>query len=150
MIGGTIRRYRTYLKYLDGQPGADPDAYYGPDVWRIERKMNQNSLYLEYELASWIDQQNLNLPGRQVIRDYCLARYRIYQNGKFFYFPTDVACPYAGTSYWDQFGTSQSNPALDVCGKQKSDCRLRYPEPDSLPSWSFYGVERIDIAGGLG
>ncbi len=146
MVGGTVRRFRTYAKYLDGQPAASPSAYYGPDEWRIERKVSQNPLYVDFELASWMDQQNVKLPYRTVIRDYCLARYRVYRNGAWDYSSTQ--CPYTGTGYWDQYGNATIVVGLDQCGKQKSDCLLRFPNPAALPFWGFLGVERINLSGG--
>ena len=145
LVGGTVRRFRTYAKYIDGQPFASPTAYYGPDEWRIERKTAQNQLSVDFELASWMDQQNVKLPYRTVIRDYCLAKYRVYRTGAWDYSQTQ--CPYTGTGYWDQFGNA-TTIANDQCGKQKSDCLLRFPNPAALPFWGFLGCERINLSGG--
>src|SRR5580692_1216931 len=37
LAGCEIRRVRTFKRFTDGQPDADPSAYIGPDVFRVER-----------------------------------------------------------------------------------------------------------------
>jgi lambda family phage minor tail protein L len=149
MVGGKIIRYRTFSKYLDGQPGADPTAQFPPDTWIVNKKIMQNKLMVQFELACWIDQQVLFLPARQVLRDYCLWRYRQWNTatGSFSY--SNVQCPYTGAFYYDEYGNGTTAPN-DQCGRRKSDCQLRFPGSQALPSGAYFGVLRTDTSGGTG
>lgn len=76
LIGAKLTRLRTYEKYLDGRPGADPTAVFPPDIFKIERKVTENNEVLEFELASDLDLDNVQLPKRQVFSTVCPWKYR--------------------------------------------------------------------------
>ena len=145
IIGAKLTRLRTFSKYLDGQPNADPTKFFPPDIYFVERKVNQNPVYVEFQLATILELQGVRLPFRQVIRDYCLHIYRYYVNGAFNY--EGVTCPYTGTSCWDNLGNAQTDPSLDQCGKREPDCKLRFSD-NILPTRAFLGIERVDITQG--
>jgi len=50
--GATVRRVRTLKKYLDGEPGADPNARFPTEIWYIDRKSSENRDLVQFELAS--------------------------------------------------------------------------------------------------
>ncbi len=140
--GCTLRRIRTYEHFLDGQPKADPAAYNGPDIFKVERKVAENDLLLEWELSAEIDQQGVMLPRRTVIRDTCLWRYRVWNAtaGAFDY--SRAQCPYTGSEYFDRSG----NPVTadkDRCGRKISDCKLRFGSDQPLPTSAFPGAARF-------
>lgn len=136
LVGGTLRRFRTYGKYLDGQPNASPTAYYGPDVRRIERKTALNNMVAEFELASWMDQQNIMLPYRVVIRDYCLARYRIYQNGAWNY--SQSQCPYTGptSTPWAASTAYTLGQLIGPEGNFYYQCTTAGKSGSTAPTWN--------------
>lgn len=101
-VGSKLTRWVTYSHYLDDGPLADPNEHYLPEIWVVERKKVQNRLFVEFELSAAMDQQGRKLPGRQVIRDACILRYRTPIPGRappqtlFEYNQTDMGCPWAG------------------------------------------------------
>jgi lambda family phage minor tail protein L len=46
LLGCQIQRVRTFARYLDGADDADPTAYLGPDTFEIERKVDENGVYI--------------------------------------------------------------------------------------------------------
>jgi len=136
LLGAKLTRIRTFEKYLDGMPTADPGSYFEPDIWYFDRKVTHAPDHIEWELASVLDQEGRRLPGRQMLRDVCTHTYRTYKDG-FNY--TGVTCPYTGGSYFDVTGTPTGDPAKDVCGRRLSDCQLRFPD-QALPTRAFPGM----------
>ena len=142
LIGAKLTRRRTFVKYLDGQPDADSSAQFPADIYYLERKVNHNKLYIEWELLALMDIEGVMIPKRQVLRDTCTHRYRVYKDGSFDY--SSATCPYTGSNYYKADGTSTTNPAEDCCGRKLFDCRLRYPnDNDTLPTRAFPGVGKI-------
>lgn len=142
LVGCVIQRVRTFKRFLDGEPEADPMAFYGPDTFRIERKVAENPVFIEWELSASFDQEGKMLPGRTIVRDTCLWRYRSYNNGVFDY--TRVQCPYTGTTYFDEIG-GVTDAAHDRCGRRLSDCKLRFGENGVLPFGGFPGTARVRV-----
>lgn len=141
LLGAKITRMRTFERYLDGQPLADPTAFLGPDIFYIDQKTHQDRQMVQFALSIVYDQLGRQFPGRQVFRDACTRSYRFYDSslnngtGGFVY----GSCPYAGSAYYNAQGQSVSTPQGDSCGKRLSDCQLRFPNQD-LPTWAFPGV----------
>ena len=147
--GCRVTRHRTWLQFLDGQPGADPDAELPPDVFRIERKAAQNKMYVEWELAAQIDQQGAMIPQRVVLQDACTFIYRRYDVGtsSFIYDAGVNQCPFTGDTngnqLYDQNGNTTTDPTLDRCSKRiTTGCNLRFPS-QPLPTRAFPGVNRV-------
>jgi lambda family phage minor tail protein L len=135
LVGATITRMRVYQSNLDGQPNADASAFFEPDMFTVNRKSNQNKAFIEFELRSRFDAQNLKLPRRQVLRDTCTQTYRAYRDGAFI----QGSCPYVGTAYFTVAGASTTDPAADQCGRKQSDCLLRFGNAP-LPTYAFPGA----------
>lgn len=144
LLGCTLYRLRTYKRFLDGQPDADPEAFYGPDVFRFERKTSENAVYIEWELSAAIDQEGKMLPGRTIIRDTCLWRYRVFNpsTGQFDY--RKAECPYTGNQYFDINDMPVSSPALDYPSRRLNCCRVRFGNKP-LPFGGFPGVQRVNV-----
>src|SRR5690606_36019479 len=53
-LGCTLYRIRTYARFLDNGDTPDTAAYYGPDVFRVERRVSENPVYLHFELSAAI------------------------------------------------------------------------------------------------
>lgn len=84
LIGARLLRKRTFAKYLDGQPEANPTAAFPDDIFSIERKVNENKNSVEFELATAMDVDDVSLPKRNVLANLCVWTYR------------SAECSYAG------------------------------------------------------
>jgi lambda family phage minor tail protein L len=143
LLGCTLYRVRTYKRFLDNQPDADPEAFYGPDIFRFERKTSENGVFIEWDLSASIDQEGKTLPGRTVIRNTCLWRYRYFnlQTGTFDY--SKAQCPYTGGRYFDINDAEVSDPSKDMPSRRLNCCRTRFGRGNPLPFGGFPGVQRI-------
>lgn len=143
MLGCEIRRVRTFRQFLDGQPEADPTVFYGPDVFLIERKVSETALQIEWELSANIDQEGKLLPGRQIIRDTCMWRYRRWDpvTGQFDY--SKATCPYDGSAMFDALDQPTSDPSKDRCARRLGSCNLRYGVHNPKPFGGFPGAARV-------
>jgi lambda family phage minor tail protein L len=143
LVGGKVTRIRTFKRFLDGQPDADPSAIFPVDIYSIERKVTQNKVFIEWELSMSLDQSGKKLPGRQILRDACTHRYRVYnpETAEFDY--TEATCPYSGTAYFNDVGQQVFDASRDRCGKRLSDCRKRFGSAGVLPTRAFPGVARL-------
>jgi lambda family phage minor tail protein L len=148
LVGAKVSRVRTMLKFLDGQPEADPSAFWGPDVFTVDQKTKHTPAELEFNLAIGFDQQGILFPRRQVIRDSCSFPYRAWDTttAAFVYVPVD-GCPYTGSACFTAEGASCA-AAQDQCGKRLSDCQLRFGTNGNLPFLGFPGVALPGAGGG--
>lgn len=131
MVGAKFTRIRTLGKYLDAanfggvNPTADPTQQLSPEVWYIERKVNEDETAVQFELASAMDFNGVQLPRRQIIANQCPSIYR------------SAECSYAGGPVATELDVPTSDPDLDVCSHKLSGCRLRFPAPAALPYGGF-------------
>lgn len=151
LIGARIIRTKTYKKFLDNEPTANPNAHFPPDIYRVERKVRENKFTVEFELSSILDQQGRVLPGRTVSSNYCPWIYRRHNGGTsgnpltdFKYHPADNKCPYAGNAYFD-LEDKPTTAANDRCGKRVSSCKARFGKNAELPFGGFPGASRPTI-----
>lgn len=142
LIGCKFTRIRTYRKFLDDGDSPDSNAYYGPDIFIIEQKKAENVLFVEWDLSAAIDQEGKMLPGRQVIRDTCLWRYRVWDADSSSFIYTGVQCPYVGTNYFD-IENNATTADKDVCSRRISGCKARFGDDAPLPFGGFPGVSRV-------
>lgn len=150
LCGCEFRRIRTFDTFLDSGATPDGTAFTGPDIFRIERKANENADFIEWELSASLDQEGKMLPGNQVIRDSCRMRYRRYDptnpaaalDG--FYYPFINPCPYTGSNCFTANG-DVATASGDVCGRKLSDCKLRFGSANSLPFDGFPGAARVQM-----
>jgi len=136
LVGSTVQRIRTLSTYLDGLPGADPDAYWGPDEWVVEQKSSENKLAVSFQLAIPFDLEGRALPGRRLLREQCQWIYR-----------SNIGCHYDGNRYFNANNQSVASIDNDVCGKRLSSCRLRFGRIEVLKSFTsgtlFLGYTNI-------
>lgn len=146
LIGAKITRCKTYAKFLDGAPAANPTAHFPLDVFRVERKSSENRFSVEFELSSVMDQRGAQIPGRTITAFYCPWRYRVYNGiSEFTYHNSDNACPYAGSDYFD-VNNEPVTYEFDKCSKTVQGCKARYGENAVLPFGGFPGAARPIIA----
>lgn len=126
LVGARLIRKRTFAKYLDGSPTADPTAEFPDEIWVIDRKATENRMLVEWELASPLDTEGIQIPGRIIVAA-CPWEYR--KDG----------CGYTGTTYFKSDDTPTANVAEDRCGKKPASCRLRFGK--ELPFGGFPAVK---------
>jgi lambda family phage minor tail protein L len=113
LINARLTRIRTFGKFLDYMPQADPSAYFPPETWAINRKIQEDKEVCAYELANPMDIEDLALPRRVVLADQCRWLYRgdgCFYTGAALFDVNDQPLPYAphrwrggwawNTSYW--------------------------------------------------
>lgn len=141
LTGAIVTRIRTYERFLDGQPDADPEAIKPPDVYQIARKTGDDGSSITWELAALTDQDGVELPGRRISRDYCDHVYRRWTGAAFDY--TEASCPYNGAQSYDLNGAPVAS-ALDAPSKQLTTCcKARFGANAVLPTRAFPGVARL-------
>lgn len=143
ILGCSIYRVRTFSRFLDNGSEPDPSAFYGPDTFRVERKVAENPVFIEWELSTSIDQEGKMLPGRSVIRDTCLWRYRSWnpQSRQFDY--SKAQCPFAANKFFDINDQPVVDPAKDAPSRRISCCEARFGKGQPLPFGGFPGVARV-------
>lgn len=113
LVGAMLTRKRTFARYLDGAPEANPLEEYQPEIWFIERKSMEAREAVEFELSSALDFQGQELPGRLVLANQCPFRYR------------GDGCEYTGPPVATITDEPTSDPLLDRCGHRLQSCKLR-------------------------
>jgi lambda family phage minor tail protein L len=138
LLGAVLTRRRTFRRYLDGQVDADPTVEFPLEIYKVNQKVNQNKVFIEWELSPSIDQEGRLLPGRPILQGACTHIYRRPDGaGGFIY--TKATCPYTGTNYFDGNGDA-TTAALDVCSKRiGTGCKKRFTV---LPTRAFPGAAR--------
>ena len=134
-MGCKLTRIRTFSRYLDAvnfasglNATADATASFPKDIYFVDRKANENNVFIEWELAAAFDMLGVTLPRRQVIQNACAWQYR------------STECGYTGAAVADVNDVATSVLASDVCGKRLGSCRLRFPAPASVPFGGFPGA----------
>ena len=126
MVGAIVTRTRTFDKYLDGEPAADNTACFTPDIYTVSQKTIQNRIMIEWELTGYMDMVGIGVPKRQVLRDSCTHRYRVYDTTTSGFNDDLATCPYRGVYVFKSTGEFAESNAHDQCGKKLSDCKLRH------------------------
>jgi lambda family phage minor tail protein L len=135
MVGARIIRRQTLVKYLDaanfpdGNPTADPNEHFLDEIWFIERKVSEDFETVEFELATAIDLNGEQLPGRQIIAGTCGWLIRGGYRGPY--------CTYNGSAYFDINDNPVADPARDVCAGLVRSCKKRFGENNPLPYGGF-------------
>jgi lambda family phage minor tail protein L len=134
LVGAKLTRTRTFVRYLDaanfagGNPQADPNQYLDREIWFVDRKANENAVFIEWELAAAFDVAGVMLPRRQIVQNVCTWRYR------------SAECGYTGGPVADINDQPTSDSARDQCGKRLRSCKLRFGEHAVLPFGAFPGA----------
>lgn len=143
LVSCKLTRKRTFVKYLDAvnftggvNPTADINAHFPDEIFLIDRKVSENKVNVEFELASVLDMTGVFLPRRQVIANVCTWQYRSAECG-YTGGPVanelDVKCAAIG-------GTEPD--AHDKCSKHLHACEMRFGNTP-LPFGGFPAVGKI-------
>jgi len=142
--GATFRRLRTFERFLD--TGIDPDAtaVLPIDEYFITKKTKHTKTLIAWEMSSVLDVGEMQLPARQIIREYCDQSYRVWNGSRFDY--SKATCPYTDeAALFNDKDQPVGDPANDRCGKRLGSCRLRFGQSNPLPFRGFPGVSRIRV-----
>lgn len=142
LCGATLTRIRTYRDFLDNGASPDPTLTFPIDVFRVERKVSHNKVFIEFELAVLFDQEGLKIPNRQCIRDTCTHIYRRWNAATASFDYSKATCPYTGIKYFKRDGTLTASASEDSCGKRLSNCVARFGQNETLPTRAFPGMQR--------
>lgn len=109
-------------------PHADPNQYLDKEIWTIDRKANENSAFVEWELTAPYDLIGVKIPRRQCIQNVCSWKYR------------SAECGYTGNVYFNIKDEQVGSPSQDICGKRVTSCKLRFPNGQALPYGGFPSI----------
>jgi lambda family phage minor tail protein L len=115
-LGAKVLMYRTFAKYLDGEPQADPTAK-TTEVYFVEQKKHETTQVVQLVLASAIDIMGATLPSRNMLANTCLWNYKSDE------------CSWPGTDsglYFDASDDPVVDQADDTCGKRLRSCKRRF------------------------
>lgn len=76
LVTARVSRMRTFGKFLDGMPQADPTCFFPMETWQINRKTQEDKEVCTYELSNLMDIEDVALPRRIVMADQCRWAYR--------------------------------------------------------------------------
>lgn len=138
--GAIVRRIRTYDRYLDSGAEPDGDSHLPIDVYQISQKTQHDDEQITWRLTALMDQEDVSLPARQVVRDYCSHTTRRWTGVAFDY--TGVTCPYVGAAK-DVNGVACASADEVFSKRLKTCCIARFGENAVLPTRAFPGVARI-------
>lgn len=125
LVGARVIRRRTYARFLDGQPGADPNQFLPDDIFYVEKKVTENKSVVEWELATALDLEGMMLPSRVIAANTCVWDYRSSE------------CSYTGSAYFDIFNNPVGTLAQDICSKSVVGCKRRFGATGLLPFGGF-------------
>lgn len=140
LVGAKLTRRRTLGKYLDaanfpaGNPTADASQEVPPDIWFLERRSGEDSSQVTWELASPMDFNSRQLPGRQIIANVCGWLMRGGYRGP--------NCNYTGPAVAEADDTPTDDPSLDMCGGRLSSCQLRQ-WPDGVLNYGSFPAAQL-------
>jgi lambda family phage minor tail protein L len=118
--GCTLTHRRTLGRFLDaenfvsGNPDADPMLEFPKDTYIFERKVEETSEHIKFELASALDLEGQMLPKRTYNANYCPHKYR------------GPLCNYSGADYFNEKDEREPTKEKDKCGKRLKSCELRF------------------------
>ena len=131
LIGAKITRRRTLARYLDDGEEPDPTEAFPDDIYFVNRKISENKILVEFELAAAWDVSNVKLPLRQVVQNACPWKYR------------STECSYTAAVYFKFDDTPTAVEEEDQCGKRIASCKVRFGDTAVLPFGGFPGVGLI-------
>jgi lambda family phage minor tail protein L len=138
-----VTRKRTYARFLDDENfgnrnlneagrnpfgEASPSAHFPDDVFFINRKVEENKNFIEFELASPLELEGAKVPARIILSDYCPWKYRC-----------SVGCGYKGLPVEDSKGNDLTSK-VDITEPNNAKAVLRSTVPP-IQEWKSYGSQ---------
>jgi lambda family phage minor tail protein L len=129
LVGAKVTRIRTFAKFLDNQPTADPTQMFVPDIYYVNRKVSEDATSVVFELTTAFDVVGLQLPSRQILQNSCPW---IYKSAQCSWVPQPGL-------YFDATDAPQAVIGGDQCGKRLTSCQARFGTNAALPFGAFPG-----------
>tara|TARA_Y100001973_G_scaffold19676_1_gene29036 strand:+ start:680 stop:1408 length:729 start_codon:yes stop_codon:yes gene_type:complete len=140
LLGATLTRTLVLRENMDDGADPDPSVSIGPpSLFKVAQKLSQTSSEVTFRLVAEIDQGEQKLPRRQVFKDSCLRRYRVWNSATSTFDYAAADCPYNGAALFDITDQTTTIEGVDQCSRKISGCRLRFPGAP-LPTTAFPGV----------
>ena len=135
LVGAILLRIRTFAHHLDGEADEDPTAIIDTQVWRVMQKMHHNKVFVEWALGSPLDHDAAQIPKRQIVPEYCDAKYRRWSAalGDFIYDTTTQACPFTDETKAFDINDQPTTLANDRASKTLNCCKVRFGANAALP-----------------
>lgn len=124
----TLACFLDSVNFIEDNLEANPKWEFPADIFYFERKAEETSEYVKFELASALDLEGQRLPKRTYNANFCPHRYR----GEY--------CNYTGDKYFDTADNEVPDEARDKCGKRLNSCECRFGKGEQLPFGGFPGV----------
>ncbi len=147
LVGAKLTRRRTLEKYLDGKPEANPNAEFAPDIFKIRSLPQKTKMLVEFELTPYMDYEGIKIPKRQILRDFCRQTYRKWNTETSSFDYTRISCPYASSYKYTRLGRYTTDNTLDSCGKELTDCEMRYNGVKALAASGTTYIQSTDPGG---
>lgn len=135
LVGASVRRHRTFGKYLDaknfpdGNPTADPNEEFPQELWFVEQKSGDVFPQIEFTLASALDLNGVQLPARSIVANVCMWLTIGGYRGPY--------CGYTGAACFDASDNPVDDPSQDKCGGRLNSCKVRFGTTNPLSHGSF-------------
>ncbi len=145
LLGATLIRRRTFVKYLDavnfddGNPTADPNEHLPDERWLVSQKRLETPEVVTFVLNSPLQFDGVQLPRRQIIANLCGWLTMAGSEGGY----RGSYCGYAGPLMFTKDGEVTLDPSMDRCGGRVSDCKLRFGQYGVLNYGGFASADRI-------
>jgi lambda family phage minor tail protein L len=143
LVGAEVTRIRTFWQFLDAGDTPDPTMTFPLDLFRIERKVAHNKVFVEFELAAQYDQEGQFLPGRPILKHTCTHIYRRWDPDAEEFDTSQATCPYVGETFFTEADVMTADPAADRCSKSLTGCALRFVGVP-LPTRAFPGLAQAE------
>lgn len=147
LIGADLIRIVTLRRFLDDGATPDPNAFISRDKFVIAQKTSHNATQITFKLAIRVDQEGIQLPRRQILRDVCSHTYRVFdQNATGVWFDySKASCPWTGlaSNLFFDANDNQTDITHDQCSRTLQGCRLRFGYSYPLPARFFPGVGKV-------
>ena len=131
LLGAKIIRRRTLQKYLTTNPPVELHR----EIYYIERKVTENGIMVEFELASSFDAQGIKLPRRTIVAARCSWKYKDTTQG---------GCDWPTDCKWDSVNQNTTGSSLDTLYFNKDDTRIEFDTTDSpytADTFNYWGLQ---------
>jgi len=128
----TFARFLDAVNFSAGNPDADPAQHFPLEKFLIERKTEENDIFIEWELRWPYDLQGVTIPARPIIQNLCPTLYKSADCGW---------VPVAGKYF--NAADAATDAAGDTCSQALTGCKPRFGAKSVLPFGGFPGAGMV-------